>query len=68
MPSTDVRFVVRGKCGGAHVFGTLLFSHSCTIKLTPLVSESLPKGNDFELSHKNGSRESGVSRLGVLIG
>ena len=42
-------------------------SYSGTISLAPSVSESSPKGNDFELSDRNGCRKSGVSRLRVVI-
>ena len=61
---TDVRSDLRG---GAHVFGTF-FSLSHVINLAPSVSESSPKGNDFELADKISSQKSGVSRLRVLIG
>lgn len=44
------------------------FSHLCMIRLTALVIESSPKGNDPELLDRNGNGKDGVSFLHVLTG
>ena len=46
----------------------IFLSHSCAINLSLTVSETSPKGNDSELSDRNGGRKIGVSRLPMLIG
>ena len=64
---------VRHTCGGAHVlerfFGTSFSaSHSCTINLSPAVSETSRKGDDSKLSDNNEGRKRGVFSLLVLNG
>ena len=44
------------------------FDFYLTVILASSRIESSPKGNDFELSDRNGGRKSGVSRLRVLLG
>ena len=63
--STDLR------CEKSVVVPTCLehfLSHTFSINPTPCTSERSLKGNDSELPDINGSRESGLCCLQVLIG
>ena len=58
---------VRQHCGGFQVFKTTFFL-TLVRSTWPFGGESSPKGNESELSDKNGGRMSSVSNLRVLIG